>query len=154
MNTVIKPRQSVLQIVGPRRPFSIVSKRSAVGTSAGFTPDLLGTYPRGEAISGARAVRLVTVDGSPKVFLADAMDATKPAHGIVVEAGAADSNVSVWQAVELPGLSGIQLGAYYLGAGGQLVASPPAGAALVQMVGTGVSSSKIFSHIEPPTYLV
>jgi hypothetical protein len=111
----------------------------------------LGAYPRGESISGARAVYLAEVSGETRAFAASSTDPAKAAVGFVVEAGAEGAEVDVWESGPLPGVSGIAPGAvYWLGAAGQFVAAPPAGAAVVQRIGYGATTTQIFGRIGEP----
>jgi hypothetical protein len=115
---------------------------------------LLGTYPRGQAISGARAVYLAEGEGGPVVYAASSSDPGKSAVGFVVEAGAEGAEVAVWERGPLPGVSGIAPGAvYYLGASGQFVTAPPSGAAVVQRIGVGALETMLFGRIGDPVIL-
>lgn len=115
---------------------------------------LLGTYPRGEAISGARAVYLAEGEGGPLAYAASAMDPAAAAVGFVVEAGPEGAEVAVWERGPLPGVSGIAPGAvYYLGAAGQFLTAPPSGAALIQRIGVGASETMLFGRIGDPVIL-
>lgn len=124
-----------------------VSARLAIPPTA----VLLAIVPRGEAISAARCVYLAEADGTIKAFLSSSSDIEKPAQGFVTTAGALDAEVEVWSIGTVPGLSSITPSAfYYLGASGQFVSAPPSGAALIQRVGTGLSSTEIAGRIDPP----
>lgn len=122
---------------------------------SGAGEKLLATVPRGEAISGGRAVYLFETGGIVKAFPASAADAGKWAHGFVIEAGAADADVDVWEFCDIPGLSGINEGApYFLGNSGEFVTAPPSGAAVIQRIGLGVTSTSISASIKAPTFVI
>lgn len=111
----------------------------------------LGTYPRGEAISGARGVYLDEVGGETRVFAASSTDPARAAVGFVVEAGAEGAEVTVWSSGPIPGVSGVVPGAvYWLGAAGQFVTAPPTGAAVVQRLGYGATATQLFGRIGDP----
>lgn len=115
---------------------------------------LLARALRGEPISGARCVYLHEMGGVVRVYLADAMDADKWAHGFVIEAGPENTPVNVWESGNLPGLSGVSTGGrYYLGHLGTFSTSPPPEASVIQSVGVGKSPTAIAGSIEPPTFV-
>ncbi len=115
---------------------------------------LLATVPRGEAISGGRAVYLSDVSGTVKAFRASATDTAKWAQGFVIDAGAADAEVDVWELCDIPGLSGIVEGAaYFLGNSGEFVVTPPSGALVVQRIGLGVTSTQVSASARTPTFV-
>lgn len=115
---------------------------------------LLATVPRGEAISGGRAVYLAESGGIVKAFRASATDTGKWAQGFVIEAGGVDAEVNVWEFCDIPGLSGIVEGAaYFLGNSGEFVVTPPSGALVVQRIGLGVTSTQVSASARIPTFV-
>lgn len=123
-----------------------------VGAASGAK--LLATVPRGESISGGRAVYLAESGGIVKAFRASATDTAKWAQGFVIEAGAADTEVDVWEFCDIAGLSGIVEGAaYFLGNSGEFVVTPPSGALVVQRIGLGVTSTQVSASARIPTFV-
>lgn len=114
----------------------------------------MATLPRGEAISGSRGVLIEDRGDGPKVWLARASDPDLWATGFVVEAGPSGDLVDVWRSREISGLSGIVPGMnYFLGISGELVASPPIGAKVIQFLGVGITDSKVFASVDHPVFV-
>jgi len=125
-----------------------------VGETSETTRILLGAFPRGEDISGLRAVRVADDGAGPRVFKASSSSPDGAATGFVIEAGAEGEVVNVWERGPLPGGSGFEPGAaYFLGPVGQFLAAPPDGAAILQKIGLGVTPTIVFGRAGDPILL-
>lgn len=136
-------------------PVAITGTLTARDGRDGTDGGIVATAPAGEAISAARGVYLALDGATVKVYRASSSDPAKAAQGFITVAVDTGTEVTVYNAGPITGLSGITPGQpYYLGAAGQFVAAPPSGAALVQRLGAGAGSDRIAGLVEPAAIVV
>jgi hypothetical protein len=107
-----------------------------------------------EALGFGKMVNLHLVGGIVEAQLADATDATKPAHGVVDSpAGLAtgDWGEIIFMSGRSAGIAGTVFGArYFLSTAGDIqLAVPTAPGSLVQLLGVGLGSAGFYLQIIP-----
>jgi hypothetical protein len=105
------------------------------------------TFPASEALAAGALVNIWSSSGTPSIRNANATDATKPAHGVVLAAVASAGTATVYYGpVLVTGLSGLTIGApVYLGstAGTATSTAPTATGSYLQTVGVADSATEL-----------